>query len=60
MGRHTRVRDSYDGVGLGFNYRLDEPRGALLLSRLARLEPEIERRRELTRAYREKLAAWPA
>jgi dTDP-4-amino-4,6-dideoxygalactose transaminase len=51
--------DSYDVAGLGFNYRLDEPRSALLLSRLARLEPEIERRRELTRAYREKLAALP-
>ena len=50
--RETRETDSYDVVGLGYNYRLDEPRSALLLSRLARLEPEIERRRELTRAYR--------
>ena len=54
--RHTGETDSYDVAGLGFNYRLDEPRSALLLSRLPRLEPEIERRRELTRAYREKLA----
>ena len=54
--RETRETDSYDVVGLGFNYRLDEPRSALLLSRLARLEPEIQRRRELTRAYRAKLA----
>jgi len=52
----TGETDSYDVVGLGFNYRLDEPRSALLLSRLARLGPEIERRRELTRAYRGKLA----
>jgi dTDP-4-amino-4,6-dideoxygalactose transaminase len=57
--RQTRETDSYDVIGLGFNYRLDEPRSALLLSRLARLEPEIERRRELTRAYREKLAGLP-
>jgi dTDP-4-amino-4,6-dideoxygalactose transaminase len=57
--RQTRETDSYDVIGLGFNYRLDEPRSALLLSRLARLEPEIERRRQLTRAYREKLADLP-
>lgn len=55
----TGETDSYDVVGLGFNYRLDEPRSALLLSRLARLGPEIERRRELTRAYRGKLAGMP-
>ena len=35
--RHTGETDTYDAVGLGFNYRLDEPRAALLLSRLARL-----------------------
>jgi dTDP-4-amino-4,6-dideoxygalactose transaminase len=57
--RQTRETDSYDVIGLGFNYRLDEPRSALLLSRLARLETEIGRRRELTRAYREKLAGLP-
>jgi dTDP-4-amino-4,6-dideoxygalactose transaminase len=57
--RERRETDSYDVVGLGFNYRLDEPRSALLLSRLARLEPEIERRRALTRAYRDKLAGLP-
>jgi dTDP-4-amino-4,6-dideoxygalactose transaminase len=57
--RQTRETDSYDVIGLGFNYRLDEPRSALLLSRLARLETEIERRRDLTRAYREKLAGLP-
>jgi dTDP-4-amino-4,6-dideoxygalactose transaminase len=54
--RETRETDSYDVIGLGFNYRIDEPRSALLLSRFARLENEIRRRRELTRAYREKLA----
>ena len=35
---------------------LDEPRAALLLSRLGRLESEIARRRELTLRYRELLA----
>ena len=54
--RHRGRTDTYDVVGLGFNYRLDEPRSALLLSRLGRLEAEIERRRELTLRYRSLLA----
>ncbi len=55
--RHKGSTDTYDVVGLGFNYRLDEPRAALLLSRLGRLEQEIERRRELTIRYRELLSS---
>lgn len=47
----------YDVDALGFDYRLDEPRSALLTSRLARLEADIARRRELTLEYRSKLAA---
>jgi dTDP-4-amino-4,6-dideoxygalactose transaminase len=54
--RHRGRTDTYDVVGLGFNYRLDEPRSALLLSRMGRLEAEIERRRELTLRYRSLLA----
>jgi dTDP-4-amino-4,6-dideoxygalactose transaminase len=54
--RHTRETESYDVTALGFNYRIDEPRSALLLSRLRRLDEEVERRRELIRAYRAKLA----
>jgi dTDP-4-amino-4,6-dideoxygalactose transaminase len=50
--RHSGRTDTYDVVGLGFNYRLDEPRSALLLSRLGRMEEEISRRRELTVRYR--------
>ncbi|HEX4484118.1 MAG TPA: DegT/DnrJ/EryC1/StrS aminotransferase family protein [Solirubrobacteraceae bacterium] len=50
--RHSGRTDTYDVVALGFNYRLDEPRSALLLSRMQRLEAEIERRRELTLRYR--------
>jgi dTDP-4-amino-4,6-dideoxygalactose transaminase len=57
--RHSGRTDTYDVVGLGYNYRLDEPRSALLLSRLERLEREIERRRELTIRYRALLADVP-
>jgi len=54
--RYSGVTGDYDAVGLGFNYRLDELRAALLLSRLRRLDQDIARRRHLTRAYRQKLA----
>jgi dTDP-4-amino-4,6-dideoxygalactose transaminase len=55
--RHSGRTDTYDVTALGFNYRLDEPRSALLLSRLKRLEQDISRRRELTLRYRELLGA---
>jgi dTDP-4-amino-4,6-dideoxygalactose transaminase len=55
--RFTRETSGYDAIGLGYNYRLDEPRAALLLSRLRRLDRDVLRRRELTRAYRGKLRA---
>jgi dTDP-4-amino-4,6-dideoxygalactose transaminase len=54
--RHRGNTDAYDVTGLGFNYRLDEPRSALLLSRLGRLEDDIARRRELAMRYRGLLA----
>jgi dTDP-4-amino-4,6-dideoxygalactose transaminase len=57
--RFTGRTDSYDAVGLGFNYRLDEPRAALLLSRLKRLDSDVARRRVLTKAYRAKLERVP-
>jgi dTDP-4-amino-4,6-dideoxygalactose transaminase len=57
--RFVGETDSYDARGLGFNYRIDEPRAALLLSRLRRLERDVARRRELTRAYRAKVAGIP-
>ena len=57
--RHEGRTDTYDVVGLGYNYRLDEPRASLLLSRLERLEADIARRRELTRRYRALLAQVP-
>lgn len=57
--RHRGRTDTYDVVELGYNYRLDEPRAALLLARLARLEQDISRRRELTLRYRSLLAEVP-
>jgi dTDP-4-amino-4,6-dideoxygalactose transaminase len=57
--RHTGRTTSYDVEGLGFNYRLDEPRAALAMSRLPRLETDIGRRRELVRQYRRRLGPHP-
>ncbi len=57
--RHRGRTDTYDVVGLGYNYRLDEPRAALLLARLEGLEADIARRRELTLRYRGLLAEVP-
>ncbi len=57
--RHQGNAPHYDVVDLGFNYRIDEPRAALLLSRLRRLESEIARRRELTVRYRSLLGQLP-
>src|SRR5262249_22145517 len=48
---------SYDVVDVGFNFRLDEPRAALGLSRLLRLAEEIEARRAAVRRYRDGLRA---
>jgi dTDP-4-amino-4,6-dideoxygalactose transaminase len=54
--RHRGHDPAYDIVDIGFNYRLDEPRAALGLSRLAHLAEGIEARRAIVRAYRERLA----
>jgi dTDP-4-amino-4,6-dideoxygalactose transaminase len=56
MDRHTGKATAYDVTDLGYNYRMDEPRAALLVSRFGRLRGEIERRRELTHLYRRRLA----
>jgi dTDP-4-amino-4,6-dideoxygalactose transaminase len=42
---------SYDVVELGFNYRLDDLRGALLVSQLGRLAADLERRSVLRGRY---------
>jgi dTDP-4-amino-4,6-dideoxygalactose transaminase len=54
--RHRGHDPAYDVVDIGFNFRLDEPRAALGLSRLARLQESIVARRATVRAYRERLA----
>jgi dTDP-4-amino-4,6-dideoxygalactose transaminase len=54
--RHRGHAAGYDVVALGFNYRIDEPRAALATARLARLDTETARRRQLDARYRERLA----
>ncbi|HEX3172600.1 MAG TPA: DegT/DnrJ/EryC1/StrS family aminotransferase [Solirubrobacterales bacterium] len=54
--RHRGHAMGYDVVEVGYNYRLDEPRAALLSARLPGLAADIEERRRLTRRYRELLA----
>jgi dTDP-4-amino-4,6-dideoxygalactose transaminase len=54
--RHRGYADTYDVLDVGFNFRLDEPRAALALSRMPRLDGQIEARRELARTYRRELA----
>jgi dTDP-4-amino-4,6-dideoxygalactose transaminase len=57
--RHRGHDPAYDITDIGYNFRLDEPRAALGLSRLGRLEESIEKRRASVRLYREKLAGLP-
>jgi dTDP-4-amino-4,6-dideoxygalactose transaminase len=54
--RHRGHASTYDVVALGYNYRIDEPRAALALSRLERLDEENRRRGTLDRRYREAFA----
>ena len=53
--RHLGRAMAYDVTELGFNYRFDDMRAALLRSRFSRLGEEISRRRELITRYRELL-----
>jgi dTDP-4-amino-4,6-dideoxygalactose transaminase len=57
--RHTGYAEGYDVVQIGFNYRLDEPRAALGLSRLPRLSADIEKRRQNVMRYRANLSGVP-
>jgi dTDP-4-amino-4,6-dideoxygalactose transaminase len=57
--RHRGHAPGYDVVGLGYNYRLDELRAALLEARLPGLEADIAARRALVRRYRELLRDLP-
>jgi dTDP-4-amino-4,6-dideoxygalactose transaminase len=53
--RHKGHAWSYDVVELGYNYRMDEIRAALGRVQLSKLEKNNERRRTLTKLYREQL-----
>jgi dTDP-4-amino-4,6-dideoxygalactose transaminase len=57
--RHQGHAASYDVVALGHNYRIDEARSALGLSRLARLDDDNRRRAALDGRYRELLDGAP-
>jgi dTDP-4-amino-4,6-dideoxygalactose transaminase len=57
--RHRGHDPAYDVVDVGFNFRMDEPRAALGLSRLKRLDEDIATRRAIARAYRKRLASTP-
>jgi dTDP-4-amino-4,6-dideoxygalactose transaminase len=54
--RHRQTVSEYWVADLGFNYRLDDPRAALALARLRRLEQETVKRAEIDAAYRRDLA----
>lgn len=43
--RHRGHSDAYDVVDIGFNFRLDEPRAALGLAKLAHLDEDLRARR---------------
>jgi dTDP-4-amino-4,6-dideoxygalactose transaminase len=57
--RHRGHAPGYDVVGVGYNYRMDEPRAALLTARMAGLEQDIAERRRLVHRYRELLDDLP-
>jgi dTDP-4-amino-4,6-dideoxygalactose transaminase len=57
--RHRGHAESYDITDIGFNFRIDEPRAALALSRLPRLATDIAQRRHLVRRYRDQLSGVP-
>jgi dTDP-4-amino-4,6-dideoxygalactose transaminase len=57
--RHRGHAESYDIVDVGFNFRMDEPRAALGLSRLTRLDADLATRRARVRRYRSLLADVP-
>ncbi len=57
--RHRGHAAGYDVVGVGFNYRIDEPRAALLEARLRGLEQDIAERRRIVHRYRALLADVP-
>lgn len=57
--RHRGHVAGYDVVGVGFNYRMDEPRAALLTSRLRGVQTDVDARRRIVRRYRAALQDIP-
>lgn len=57
--RHQGYAETYDVIDIGFNYRMDEPRAALGLSRLKRLDDDIASRRAHVRRYRRAFEGHP-
>jgi dTDP-4-amino-4,6-dideoxygalactose transaminase len=57
--RHRGHASGYDVVELGFNYRIDEPRAALVNERLKRLHEENRARGVLDERYRRAIAELP-
>lgn len=57
--RHRGRSSTYDVTAVGFNYRMDEPRAALLSARLPGLAADVDARRRLVRRYRQALAGVP-
>jgi dTDP-4-amino-4,6-dideoxygalactose transaminase len=53
--RHRSDAAEYDVLALGFNYRIDEPRAALAMRRLARLDEDNRRRATIAAHLREAL-----
>lgn len=54
--RHRGHGLGYDVTDVGFNYRIDEPRAALALSRLEHIADDLELRRRTAAGYLEVLA----
>lgn len=54
--RHRQTAPSYELGELGFNYRFDDPRAALVLARLRHLDEENRRRARIDSFYRRAFA----
>lgn len=57
--RHKGHETSYDVVGLGYNYRMDDIRASLGLAQLAKLTADLQKRAEIRRWYVEQLSWTP-
>jgi len=56
LDRHKGHSFSYDVTHLGYNYRLDEIRSAMGIVQLKKLKKNNEKRRLISKKYREKLS----